>query len=317
MFWILLQIIGCRGGFSTSTSQICPKGLVPIPSKNPVFCIHPYESRITTDQKVESQANRLPSINVSLFDAQEACANTIIDDQSLRLATYREWVDAGDGQLGQGGGLYPWGDSKADDKCIVNPPAQPKKWESVQPSGTLDTCISSFGVYDQIGNAWEWVDLQQNASKNAWVSYIRQQGFEVSASEQQIQLSNRLLPKLRLQTICVDMQGLAVDEGVLTVRLNNPISPDCEQGGRGYLWVNFERRNTQASIPKEDSLLPIRIVDSKVVWDEERDGEPVGAKVGGAFYSGAEMTLQDFWIGHIPTFDGSIGFRCTSDPLSL
>ena len=24
------------------------------------------------------------------------------------------------------------------------------------------------------------------------------------------------------------------------------------------------------------------------------------------------MTLQDFWIGHIPSFNGSIGFRCSS-----
>ena len=68
-------------------------------------------------------------------------------------------------------------------------------------------------------------------------------------------------------------------------------------------------------VPQQGSLLPIQIHGKKIVWDQDRDGESVGAKVGGSFYSCSQMTLQDFWIGHIPSFNGSIGFRCSSDLL--
>ena len=46
----------------------------------------------------------------------------------------------------------------------------------------------------------------------------------------------------------------------------------------------------------------------------DRLGERVGAKVGGSYYSGGDSTLKSIWVGHIPTFDGSIGFRCEADP---
>ena len=98
------------------------------------------------------------------------------------------------------------------------------------------------------------------------------------------------------------------------MQLNSDISSDCESGGRGYLWFNnSDPRHEKILIPRQGSLLPIRIEGDKILWDKERDGEAVGAKVGGSFYSGAQMTLQDFWIGHIPSFNGSIGFRCSSD----
>ena len=258
----------------------------------------------------------IPDVNVSFEEAKIACESTTIDGQELRLASLQEWQDAGDGQLGEGGTSYPWGFEKDDSRCVIDSPVNPNQWSTVQPSGSFKGCVSASGVYDQIGNAWEWVDLEQTASRETWVSLLQEQGFMVSVSEQSIEMDPRLLPRLRLQTICVDMKRMSLEDGVLTVQLNQDISVACESGGRGYLWFNnSDPRHEQVQLPRRGSLLPIQIDGKKVVWDQEREGESVGAKVGGSFYSGAQMTLQDFWIGHIPSFNGSIGFRCSSDLL--
>ena len=37
----------------------------------------------------------------------------------------------------------------------------------------MEGCVSEHGVYDQIGNAWEWVDLEQNAfTRDDWIAYV-------------------------------------------------------------------------------------------------------------------------------------------------
>ena len=46
------------------------------------------------------------------------------------------------------------------------------KWKHVQPSGSMEGCVSEHGVYDQLGNAWEWVDLGRIATRDEWVAYL-------------------------------------------------------------------------------------------------------------------------------------------------
>ena len=140
-----------------------------------------------------STMGQIPAINVSLQEAMVACESTTIDGQSLRLASLHEWQDAGDGQLGEGT-LYPWGEHKDDSQCVIDSPINPQQWSTVQPSGSLKGCVSEFGVYDQIGNAWEWVDLKQTASRETWTSLLHEQGFVVSVSDQRIEMEPRLLP---------------------------------------------------------------------------------------------------------------------------
>lgn len=310
---LLLLSIGCRSN-QLSSGQ-CPTGLVPVPEVQPVFCMQPFESRID-DGKALSKQGEIPSVNVSLLEAIDTCQSTSIDGQSLRLATLSEWQDAGDGMVGMGGFQYPWGDDKDDTLCVLDSPTNPMRWKTIQPTGSKPDCVSKSGVYDQIGNAWEWVDLERIASRTAWVELITTKGFTVAVSKDSITMDSRLLPRIRLQTICVDFARMKLEASKLTIQLNSLLSPDCESAGKGYLVFNERfQNNQQQSIPQKGSILPIKIRDNLIVWDHDRDGEVVGAKVGGSFYSGAQMTLQQFWIGHIPTFNGSIGFRCSSDPL--
>ena len=93
-------------------------------------------------------------------------------------------------------------------------------------------------MYDQIGNAWEWVDLKQLQVVKNWIDLVRSHNFSVTVSEKAIVMEPRLLPRLRLQTICVDMKRMSIETGELTVQLKSAISSDCVSGGRGYLWFN-------------------------------------------------------------------------------
>ncbi len=311
MHWILLYNMGCKGTVSNGERVECPTGLVPISSTESTFCIQPFEATITPKGTAISDKGVLPTVNASLYDALEACQHTVVNNTPLRLASRQEWLMAANGE---GGRAFPWGE-KDDSRCVLDTPTNPHRWRSVQPTGSMKDCVSEYGVYDQIGNAWEWVDLKQTANKQDWLKHLAND-YTVNVEEDGIHLEDRALPRLRLQTICVEMEGLSVVDGQLHVRLTKSISPDCESGGQGYLWANLGQQNHPSqSLPAPGSLLPVRLEGTRVIWDRKRDGEPVGAKVGGSFYSGAQMTLQDLWIGHIPTFDGSIGFRCVSDPI--
>jgi len=292
IFWGLSSL------FTGCTSRICADGLVPVPNNAPDFCIQPFEAKIDEGGNVTAKKGQTPDIHISFEEAKRACSKS-----GLTLINHQEWMQSG------GGGRYPWGD-EYEEWCVLDSPKNHGKWKSVQPSGIMEGCVSEHGVYDQIGNAWEWVDLQQTASKEAWIEYLASQGHTAEVSQTLIQVSEGMLAKLQYNAVCVYMKSLQIEQELLTVELDKPIASDCLTAGQGYLW--FQRRDADQgeTIPEPGSLLPVKLWGNRIVWDKSRDGESVGAKVGGSFYSGGESTLQSFWVGHIPSFDGSIGFRC-------
>ena len=301
MGWILSIGMGC--GSHGLLSKDCPEGLASVPLENPEFCMQPFEAKIAENGTALCEQGQVPDIHVSFVEAQEACQKTIIDGRPLRLINHTEWKRAG------GGGTYPWGESH-EERCILDSPKTHGTWKTVQPSGSMNGCVSEYGIYDQIGNAWEWVDLEQTATREEWIKYVEAQGHGVEASQTLIQLKEGTLAKLQYNAVCVDMKGIALDQDLLTVELRKPISKDCLTAGQGYLWYQNNDVRQGEEIPEPGSLLPVKLWGNRIVWDKSRDGEAVGAKVGGSFYSGGESTLNSFWVGHIPSFDGSIGFRC-------
>ena len=300
--WLIWGIgIGC--GSSGILVADCPEGLTSVPKENPEFCVQPFEAKISEDGTAVSQKDQTPDIHVSFVEAQEVCQKTTIGGRSLGLINHMEWKLAG------GGGIYPWGESH-EERCILDSPKTHGIWKTVQPSGSMEGCVSEHGVYDQIGNAWEWVDLKQTAVRDAWISYLEAQGHSVKVSQTLIQVKEGTLAKLQYNAVCVDMKGLVLDQDLLSVDLRKPISKDCLTAGHGYLWYQSNDVRQGEKIPEPGSLLPVKLWGNRIVWDKSRDGESVGAKVGGSFYSGGESTLNSFWVGHIPSFDGSIGVRC-------
>lgn len=139
----------------------CSADMVFIPKENGGFCIDKYENSASLQcpfQNPKSQEetrenlnnpnckpisvpNALPWTFISRDQAEQACAKA-----GKRLPTNEEWYLA---SLGTPDKSSNWA---ADDCHLAN------NWDS-QPgrTGSGKNCVSSFGVYDMIGNVWEWV----------------------------------------------------------------------------------------------------------------------------------------------------------------
>ena len=145
---------------------LCPEDMVHILNDRGGFCIDIYEaspaksctytnplSQAETRSNLDldscnavSQEGVIPWRFISQSQAQVACAKA-----GKRLATAEEWYLASLGVPDLSGN---W----TRDDCQVN-----NNWES-QPgkTGSGLNCISSYGVYDMVGNVWEWVQGELN-----------------------------------------------------------------------------------------------------------------------------------------------------------
>ena len=116
----------------------CPSEMVSVADDTGrSFCIDRYEW--------PNGAGKVPETNVSWVEAKIACI-----DAGKRLCTRQEWQ-----AVCRGGSrnTYPYGDAYDKKQCATEG-AKPYK------SGTFKKCGSS-GVYDMVGNVWEWVEDKQ------------------------------------------------------------------------------------------------------------------------------------------------------------
>ena len=100
----------------------CPASFVPVPYDEPEFCIMAYEASHYQNRAI-SVNDVVPAMNISFWRARELCENMRFSEPpscvNPRLASWEEWRDAGDGQLGEGGLLYPWGDEADAERCVL------------------------------------------------------------------------------------------------------------------------------------------------------------------------------------------------------
>lgn len=303
----------------TGQSGLCPAGLVPIPPYEPEYCFMLAEAKIPdSGYGAVSQLGNYPSVNVSLLNAKKQCEETPVFQEGeiighMRLAHISEWRDAGDGAIGSGGTLFPWGDSLHVDQCVMGP-----EYDDFVASGTKDSCHSVFGVYDQIGNLWEWASTDAEASIEHWLAERGADGLNFSILNERLITQNTAdeFDTFYIQGVGLNFDSFGVDsEGEVYV---NGSGQDDRTTIVGY--ISLHEISLSNRLPKTGDMLPIEIEFGHMQnigtlrVPEGRDMEPIGAKVGGAYYSGWDSTLQSIFFGHIPEFDGTIGFRCVSDP---
>ena len=92
----------------------------------------------------------LPRVDVTWREAETLCA-----DRGKRLCSEQEWQRACTGPHNY---MYSYGVKFEPGRC--NTPIQVDgiwhRGRGLAPSGAHEKCANDFGVYDMIGNAWEW-----------------------------------------------------------------------------------------------------------------------------------------------------------------
>lgn len=120
---------------------VCPDDMLFIPQKDDQsFCIDRYEW--------PNKNGVVPQTNVSWIRAKLYCY-----DEGKRLCKQKEWEQACRRTMSQR--RYPYGYEYTDGKC-------PTEGSAPFKSGQFQQCHEGTGIYDMIGNVWEWVSDKHN-----------------------------------------------------------------------------------------------------------------------------------------------------------
>jgi eukaryotic-like serine/threonine-protein kinase len=122
---------------SESKKVNCPYNMVKIDT----FCIDIYE--------YPNDVGYYPLVNKTWFQAQSDCGK-----RGKRLCTSSEWLKACSGPENL---RYPYGNTYEEGMCRTEA-------KEVAMVATHKSCKSYYGVYDMVGNVWEWTTFEDNTA---------------------------------------------------------------------------------------------------------------------------------------------------------
>jgi hypothetical protein len=282
------------------------------------------------DAVAYSRSGEVPTAFISFGQALAICANTpVLNDDGVEvgskwLATSAQWRDAADGVPGDGGSTYPYGDELDAAVCATPELDGTPVYDELQLTGSMDGCVSAYGVYDQCGNIWEWTDPGLYLDVDGWFDAAELGEFPLESDDDGTLVAGEdaELSRLDLFVSHLPLPELGVDEtGALCV----VVEPDqIEPGGFpwGYLTLDLagdNMANADGALPVEIQIpdppppcLPLLLLANQ-------DGVPLADKRGGAYYVGDPSWCQVEWafLDHTHDWSGTIGFRCASEPLPV
>lgn len=142
----------------------CPADMAKVPGRAGPFCMHRYEAVFrgtqgnidqgagfpdgSTRGTVLSAPGAVPTTAISWYQSMAACR-----EAGLHLCTSAEWVDA---CIGPEGRAYPTPDGAyRSGLCGIR---QGTGAGAPKGGGSWPDCHTPDGIYDLLGNAWEWAD---------------------------------------------------------------------------------------------------------------------------------------------------------------
>jgi hypothetical protein len=176
-----------------------------------------------------------------------------------------------------------------------------------------------FGVLDQLGNAWEWADPLLDLDLDTFFSTQADAGLVFAVKGETLLVKSGDPSRLILEV--AGLQGsLAVVDGVVVA------SEVTFQAEEPFTYSGYLVDRDRETLDNAGWALPVTVErEGGVVSAEaaplvvrlEEDGQPITAKVGCAWYAGNAEGCRNSarFIGHPHDFNGTIGFRCATDPL--
>ena len=107
-----------------------------------------------------------PVVNVNWDDAQAYVAwLSLVTGKAYRLLSESEYEYAARGGTTM---AYPWGDDiKLNSTTMANCNGCGSKWDNRQPASVGSFSPNKFGLYDMVGNVWEWTQDCVHQNYNA------------------------------------------------------------------------------------------------------------------------------------------------------
>ena len=147
------DLSGLPAGFLpvvSASAESCPEGMARIDAYWGSYCIDLYEA-FDDEGKAGSAPGKVPWVSVNWTDAKAAC-----EAAGKRLCKDFEWTAA----CNLGGEKYYLIEEESGERhdCYTLCEGCPGTTEYNVETGTHARCRSDAGVYDMVGNVWEWTD---------------------------------------------------------------------------------------------------------------------------------------------------------------